>query len=154
MAVIEGKLTVHNQKFAIVVSRFNSLVTTQLLEGARDCFLRHGGQEKDLTVVWVPGAAEIPQVANKLAVSGKYKAIVTLGAVIRGATPHFDQVVGTVTRGVADVAMQSGLPVIFGVLTTDNLEQALERAGSKGGNKGWDASLAAIEMASLWDQLK
>ncbi len=154
MAVIEGKLTVHNQKFAIVASRFNSLVTTQLLEGARDCFYRHGGQEKDLTVVWVPGAAEIPQVAKKLADSGKYKAIVTLGAVIRGATPHFDQVVATVTRGVADVAMSSGLPVIFGVLTTDNLEQALERAGSKGGNKGWDASLAAIEMASLWDQLK
>lgn len=154
MAVIEGKLIVHNQKFAIVASRFNSLVTTQLLEGARDCFYRHGGQEKDLTVVWVPGAAEIPQVAKKLADSGKYKAIVTLGAVIRGATPHFDQVVATVTRGVADVAMTSGLPVIFGVLTTDNLEQALERAGSKGGNKGWDASLAAIEMASLWDQLK
>ena len=154
MAVIEGKLIVHNQKFAIVASRFNSLVTTQLLEGARDCFYRHGGQEKDLTVVWVPGAAEIPQVAKKLADSGKYKAIVTLGAVIRGATPHFDQVVATVTRGVADVAMSSGLPVIFGVLTTDNLEQALERAGSKGGNKGWDASLAAIEMASLWDQLK
>jgi 6,7-dimethyl-8-ribityllumazine synthase len=154
MTVIEGKLTVHNQKFAVVASRFNSLVTTQLLEGARDCFLRHGGQEKDLTVVWVPGAAEIPQVAKKLAESGKYKAIITVGAVIRGATPHFDQVVSTVTRGVADVAMQYGVPVIFGVLTTDNLEQALERAGTKGGNKGWDSALAAIEMANLWDQLK
>ena len=154
MAIIEGKLTLNNQKIAIVVSRFNSLVTTQLLEGAKDCFLRHGSQEKDLTIVWVPGAAEIPQVAKKLADVGKHKAIVTLGAVIRGATPHFDQVVATVTRGVAEVAMQSGLPVIFGVLTTDSLEQALERAGSKGGNKGWDASLAAIEMVNLWDQLK
>lgn len=154
MAIIEGKLTLNNQKIAIVVSRFNSLVTTQLLEGAKDCFVRHGGQEKDLTIVWVPGAAEIPQVAKKLADAGKHKAIVTLGAVIRGATPHFDQVVATVTRGVAEVAMQSGLPVIFGVLTTDSLEQALERAGSKGGNKGWDASLAAIEMVNLWDQLK
>ncbi len=154
MAVLEGKLTVQNQKFAIVISRFNSLVTTQLLEGARDGLLRHGAKEQDITVVWVPGAAEIPQVAKKLAEGGKYKAVITLGAVIRGATPHFDQVVATVTRGVADVAMSSGVPVIFGVLTTDNLEQALERAGSKGGNKGWDAALAAIEMANLWDQLK
>jgi 6,7-dimethyl-8-ribityllumazine synthase len=154
MAVIEGKLTVQNQKFAVVISRFNTLVTAQLLEGTKDCFLRHGGQEKDLTIVWVPGACEIPQVAKKLADSGKYKAIITLGAVIRGGTPHFDQVVATVTRGVAEVAMQSGVPVIFGVLTTDSLEQALERAGSKGGNKGWDSSLAAIEMANLWDQLK
>ena len=154
MAVIEGKLAIQNQKVAIVVSRFNSLVTVPLLEGAKDCLLRHGGAEKDLTIVWVPGACEIPQVAKKLADSGKFKAIITLGAVIRGATPHFDQVVATVTRGVAEVAMQSGIPVIFGVLTTDSLEQALERAGSKGGNKGWDSSLAAIEMASLWDQLK
>jgi len=154
MAVIEGKLIAQNQKFAIVVSRFNSLVTSPLLEGAKDGLLRHGAVEKDLTIVWVPGAAEIPQVAKKLADSGKYKAIITLGAVIRGATPHFDQVVTTVTKGVAEVAMTTGVPVIFGVLTTDNLEQALERAGSKGGNKGWDAALAAIEMASLWDQLK
>jgi 6,7-dimethyl-8-ribityllumazine synthase len=154
MAVIEGKLTVTNQKFAIVVSRFNTLVTAPLLAGAKDCFLRHGAKEENLAEVWVPGACEIPQVAKKLADSGKYKAIVTLGCVIRGATPHFDQVVATVTKGVAEVAMTSGLPVIFGVLTTDNLEQALERAGSKGGNKGWDAALAAIEMANLWEQLK
>lgn len=154
MAVIEGKLTAQNLKFAVVVSRFNTLVTEQLLAGARDCFLRHGGAEADLTVVWVPGACEIPQVAKKLADAGKYKAIVTLGAVIRGATPHFDQVVATATRGVAEVAMQSGIPVLYGVLTTDNLEQALERAGTKGGNKGWDVTLAAIEMANLWDQLK
>ena len=154
MAIIEGKLTVNNQKIAVVISRFNTLVTARLLEGAFDCFIRHGGREADFTAVWVPGACEIPQVAKKLADSGKFQAIITLGAVIRGATPHFDQVVATVTRGVAEVAMHSGLPVIFGVLTTDSLEQALERAGSKGGNKGWDASLAAIEMANLWDQLK
>ena len=154
MAVIEGKLTAQNLKIAVVVSRFNSLVTEQLLAGARDCFLRHGGKEADLTVVWVPGANEIPQVAKKLAETGKHKALICLGAVIRGATPHFDLVVSTVNKGVAEVAMQSGLPVIFGVVTTDNLEQALERAGSKGGNKGWDAALAALEMASLWDQLK
>jgi 6,7-dimethyl-8-ribityllumazine synthase len=154
MAVIEGRLAAQNLKFAVVVSRFNSLVTEQLLAGARDCILRHGGKEADLTIVWVPGACEIPQVAKKLADNGKHKAIITLGAVIRGATPHFDVVVNTVSKGVAEVAMTSGLPVIFGVLTTDNLEQALERAGTKGGNKGWDAALAAIEMASLWDQLK
>ena len=153
MPVIEGKLTA-NGKFALVVSRFNSLVTKPLLEGAMDCLLRHGAKEQDVTVVWVPGACEIPQVAKKLADTGKFRAIITLGAVIRGATPHFDQVAATVTRGVAEVAMQSGIPVIFGVLTTENLEQALERAGSKGGNKGWDAALAAIEMAGLWDQLK
>ena len=154
MAVIEGKLTVQGHKFAAVVSRFNSLVTAQLLEGARDCFVRHGGKEQDFTVVWVPGACEIPQVAKKLADAGKHRAVIALGAVIRGATPHFDQVAATLTRGVAEAAMQSGVPVIFGVLTTDTLEQALERAGTKGGNKGWDAALAAIEMANLWDQLK
>jgi|SRR5690606_18726857 len=155
MAVIEGKLTAQGLKIAVVVSRFNTLVTEQLLAGAKDCFVRHGGNESDVTVVWVPGACEIPQVAKKLAESKqKYRAIVTLGAVIRGATPHFDQVVATATRGVAEVAMQSGIPVLYGVLTTDNLEQALERAGTKGGNKGWDVTLAAIEMANLWDQLK
>jgi 6,7-dimethyl-8-ribityllumazine synthase len=154
MAVIEGKLTANGLKFAVVVSRFNTLVTEQLLAGAKDCFIRHGGDEADLTVVWVPGACEIPQVAKKLSEGKKYQAIVTLGAVIRGATPHFDQVVATATRGVADVAMHSGIPVLYGVLTTDNLEQALERAGTKGGNKGWDVTLAAIEMANLWKQLK
>ena len=154
MTVIEGKLTIQNQKMGIVVSRFNSLVTSELLVGARDAFIRHGGDEKNLTVVWVPGAYEIPQVAKKLAASGKYKAIITLGAVIRGATPHFDQVVSAVTSGVSQVAMETGVPVIFGVLTTDSLDQALERAGSKAGNKGWDATVAAIEMANLWDQLK
>jgi 6,7-dimethyl-8-ribityllumazine synthase len=154
MAVLEGKLTAQGLKVAVVVSRFNSLVTEQLVSGAKDCFIRHGGTEANLTLAWVPGACEIPQVAKKLADTGKYKAIIALGAVIRGATPHFDLVVNTVNKGVAEVAMQSGLPVIFGVITTDNIEQALERAGTKAGNKGWDAALAAIEMANLWDQIK
>lgn len=154
MTSLEGKLDAKNLKVALVASRFNSLVVEQLVKGAQDCLLRHGAKDADITLVWVPGACEIPQVAKRLADAGKHKAIVALGCVIRGATPHFDQVVATVTRGVAEVGMTAGVPTIFGVLTTDNLEQALERAGTKGGNKGWDAALAAIEMASLWDQLK
>jgi len=154
MPILEGKLNAQNLKVALVASRFNSLVVEQLVKGAQDCLVRHGAKEADITVVWVPGACEIPQVAKKLADAGKHKAIVALGCVIRGATPHFDQVVATVTRGVAEVGMTAGVPTIFGVLTTDNLEQALERAGTKGGNKGWDSALAAIEMASLWDQIK
>jgi 6,7-dimethyl-8-ribityllumazine synthase len=154
MQVIEGGLNAQNLKVALVASRFNSLVVDQLVGGAKDCLLRHGAKEADIALAWVPGACEIPQAAKKLAETGKYRAIVALGCVIRGATPHFDQVAATVARGVAEVGMTAGVPVIFGVLTTDNLEQALERAGTKGGNKGWDAALAAIEMASLWDQLK
>lgn len=154
MTILEGKLDAKNLKVALVASRFNSLVVEQLVKGAQDCLLRHGAKDADITLVWVPGACEIPQIAKRLADTGKHKAIVALGCVIRGATPHFDQVVATVTRGVAEVGMSAGVPTIFGVLTTDNLEQALERAGTKGGNKGWDAALAAIEMASLWDQLK
>ena len=154
MPILEGKLDAKGLKVALVASRFNSLVVDQLVKGAQDCLLRHGAKEADITLVWVPGACEIPQVAKRLADHGKHKAILALGCVIRGATPHFDQVVATATRGVAEAGMASGVPVIFGVLTTDNLEQALERAGTKGGNKGWDAALAAIEMASLWDQLK
>jgi 6,7-dimethyl-8-ribityllumazine synthase len=154
MPILEGKLDAKNLKVALVASRFNSLVVEQLVKGAQDCLVRHGAKEADITVVWVPGACEIPQIAKRLADAGKHKAIVALGCVIRGATPHFDQVVATVTRGVAEVGMTAGVPTIFGVLTTDNLEQALERAGTKGGNKGWDAGLAAIEMANLWDQIK
>lgn len=154
MAVIEGKLVVQNQKFALVVGRFNSLVTTQLLEGAKDCLLRHGAKEQDLTVVFVPGAVEIPLTAKKLAETGKYKAVLALGAVIRGSTSHYDHVCAIAAKGVAEAGMSTGVPVIFGVLTTETLEQALERAGTKGGNKGWDAALAAIEMANLWDQIK
>ena len=153
MKVIEGKTEAAGGKFAIVVSRFNSLVTSQLLAGAKEGFLTHGAKEEDLTVVWVPGACEIPQAAKKLADSGQYKAIVALGCVIRGGTAHFEHVSNTAARGVADVAMRTGLPVLFGVLTVDTLEQALERSG-KGGNKGLEAALAALEMANLWEQLK
>lgn len=154
MAVIEGKLAVGpNQKFALVVSRFNSLVTSRLLEGARDCLLRHGAKEADITVAWVPGAVEIPQAARKLAEGGRFKAVIALGAVIRGSTSHYDHVCSMAAKGIAEAAMSTGVPVIFGVLTTETLEQALERAGSKGGNKGWDAAMAAIEMADLFSQL-
>ena len=154
MPVIEGQLEARGGRYALVVSRFNSEITGRLLAGARDGFIRHGAREADLTVVWVPGACEIPQAAKKLADQGKFRAIVTLGAVIRGETGHYEQVAYAVTRGVADVAMQTGLPVIFGVLTTENLEQAMARAGAQEDNKGWEAALAAIEMANLWDQLR
>lgn len=154
MAVLEGKLTVQNRKFALVVSRFNSLVTAQLLAGAQDCLLRHGAKESDLTVVWVPGAVEIPQAAKKLAETGKFQAVVALGCVIRGSTSHYDHVCSMAAKGIAEAGMATGVPVIFGVLTTETLEQALERAGTKGGNKGWDAALAAIEMANLWELIK
>jgi 6,7-dimethyl-8-ribityllumazine synthase len=153
MNILEGHLQAQGKSFGIVVSRFNSLVTKALLEGARDCLLRHGAQEKDITVVWVPGAGEIPQVLRRLADMKTFHALITLGCVIRGGTPHFEQVVSLVTQGVGEVAMQGNAPVAFGVLTTENLEQALERAGAKAGNKGWDAALAAIEMANLWDKL-
>ncbi len=151
---VDGNLWVKDKKIGIVVSRFNSLVTTPLLNGALDGILRHGGKKEDVTAVWVPGAFEIPQTVKVLVDSGKYQAIIGLGAVIRGATSHFDQVVLGVTRGMADIALQATIPVIFGVLTTDNLEQALERAGSKAGNKGFDAAMAAIEMGSVLEQLK
>lgn len=154
MAVLEGKLTVQNRKFALVVSRFNSLVTAQLLAGAQDCLLRHGAKESDLTVVWVPGAVEIPQAAKKLAETGNFQAVVALGCVIRGSTSHYDHVCSMAAKGIAEAGMATGVPVIFGVLTTETLEQALERAGTKGGNKGWDAALAAIEMANLWELIK
>jgi 6,7-dimethyl-8-ribityllumazine synthase len=153
MQVLKGQFTAKGHKFAIVVARFNELVTEKLLEGARDCLLRHGANEKDLLVAYVPGACEIPQVAKKLAASKKFDAVITLGCVIRGATAHFDHVAATATRGIAEVAMETGLPVIFGVLTTENIEQALERAGTKAGNKGWDCAMAALEMADLWNQL-
>ena len=150
---IIGNLNGADKKFAVVVSRFNDFITGKLLEGAFDCLLRHGGKEDDITVVRVPGAFEIPPAAAKLAKSGKYHAVICLGAVIRGATPHFDYVASEAAKGVAQAAMSSGVPVIFGVLTTDSIEQAVERAGTKGGNKGWDAALSAIEMADLWEKL-
>lgn len=151
--IIEGKLNAKGKKFALVVSRFNELISSQLLSGAKDCLLRHECKEEDITIVWVPGSFEIPLTAKKLAHSKKYNSIICLGAVIRGGTPHFDYVAAEVSKGVAQVGMDSGLPVIFGVLTTDNIEQALERAGTKAGNKGWDAALSAIEVVNLFGKL-
>lgn len=151
--VIEGHLVGTGLKMAIVVSRFNEFITGKLLSGAEDALKRHGVSEEDVTVVWVPGAFEIPLAAKKLSQSGKFDAVITLGTVIRGATPHFDYVSGEVAKGVASTALQSGVPVIFGVLTTDTIEQAIERAGTKAGNKGWEAAVGAIEMGNLYRQL-
>jgi len=151
---INGNLKGEDKRFALVVGRFNSMISERLLEGALDCFERHGGQRENLTVVRVPGSFEIPLTALKLAKSGKYDGIICLGAVIRGSTPHFEYVAAEAAKGVAQASFSSGLPVIFGVLTTDSIEQAIERAGTKAGNKGWDAMLSAMEMADLFGQLK
>lgn len=153
MNTIEGKLLAQGQKIAIVAGRFNEIITNKLLGGAIDAFKRHGGDENDITLAWVPGAFEIPLVAKKMAESGKYDAVVCLGAVIRGATAHFDMVAGEATKGIAQAGLQTGVPIIFGVLTTDNIEQAVERAGSKAGNKGFEAVTTAIEMVDLIKQL-
>ena len=150
---IQGDLTAKGLKFAIVASRFNDFITAKLLDGAMDGLMRHGALESDIEIVKVPGSFEIPLVARMLAQSKKYNAIICLGAVIRGATPHFEYVSAEVSKGVASVSMETGLPVIFGVLTTDTIEQAIERAGTKSGNKGWDAALSAIEMANLIRQI-
>lgn len=156
MKKISGQLKADGLKIAIVGSRFNELITNKLIGGAEDCFLRHGGAEKDLELILVPGAFEIPLTAMKLAEvhRDKYDAIVCLGAVIRGNTPHFDYVAAEVSKGIAHVGLKTGKPVIFGVLTTDSVEQAIERAGTKSGNKGWDAMLSAIEMAKLFKEIK
>ncbi len=151
--IIQGNLEGKGRKFAIVVSRFNAFVTKELLGGARDCFERHGVAEDDVTVVHVPGSFELAPIAAKLASQGSYDAIVALGAVIRGATVHFDLVAGETAKGIARVALDSAVPVIFGVLTTDTIEQAIERAGTKAGNKGFEAAMSALEMASLHDAL-
>ena len=153
MNIIEGKLIAEGQKIAIVAGRFNEIITNKLLGGAVDAFKRHGGDEKDIDLAWVPGAFEIPLVAKKLAESKKYDAVVCLGAVIRGATPHFDMVANETTKGIASAGLQTGVPIIFGVLTTDNIEQAVERAGSKAGNKGFEAVTTAIEMVNLMKQI-
>ena len=150
---INGNLQGKDRKFALVVSRFNDFITARLLDGAVDCFDRHGGATENLTVVRVPGAYEIPLIASKLAKSRKYDGIICLGAIIRGSTPHFDYVAAEAAKGVAQAAMASEVPVIFGILTTDNIEQAVERAGTKAGNKGWDAMMSAMEMADLFDRL-
>ena len=149
----EGHLVGTGLKIGIVVARFNEFITGKLLSGAEDALRRHGVNESDIATAWVPGAYEIPLVAKKMATSGKYDAIITLGTVIRGATPHFDFVCNEVAKGVSAINMQEGIPVIFGVLTTDTIEQAIERAGTKAGNKGWDAGSVAIEMANLMKQI-
>ncbi|QPC46585.1 6,7-dimethyl-8-ribityllumazine synthase [Mangrovibacillus cuniculi] len=151
--IVEGHLVGTGLNVAIVVGRFNEFITGKLLGGAEDAFKRHGVEEENVTVVWVPGAFEIPLVAKKLADSGKYDAVVTLGAVIRGATTHYDYVCNEVAKGVASAGMNSGVPVIFGVVTTDTIEQAIERAGTKAGNKGWEAAVSAIEMGNVLKQL-
>lgn len=148
--IIEGQLNAQGLKIGILVSRFNSFIGDRLVDGAIDALLRHGAAKDNLTVVRVPGAFEIPPVAKQMAATGRYDALVCLGAVIRGATPHFDYVSAEVSKGIATVSMEAGIPVTFGVLTTDTLEQAIERAGSKAGNKGFDAAVAAIEMANLY----
>jgi len=151
--IIEGALQAKGIKVGLIVSRFNSFICDRLLEGALDTLQRHGAEDKDLAIVKVPGAFEIPLVAKKMAASGKYDAVVCLGAVIRGATPHFDYVSSEVSKGIAAVGLESGTPVIFGVLTTDTIEQAVERAGTKAGNKGAEAAACAIEMVNLCQAL-
>jgi len=151
--IIEGKLTAKGKKFGVVVSRFNELISAQLLSGAQDCLKRHEGKTEDITVAWVPGSFEIPLAAKKMAASKKHDAVICLGAVIRGGTPHFDYISAEVSKGVAQVGLDAGLPVIFGIITADTIEQALERAGTKAGNKGWDAALSAIEMVNLFGKI-
>lgn len=151
--IIEGHLVGTDLKIGIVVARFNEFITSKLLGGAEDVLRRHGVREEDVTVLWVPGAFEIPLAAKRLAESGTYDAVITLGTVIRGATPHFDYVCSEVAKGVSSVSLQSGIPTIFGVLTTESIEQAIERAGTKAGNKGAEAAVTAIEMANIYRQM-
>ena len=154
MQTLEGKLTAKNMKVAIVVARFNEFITSKLLSGALDCLTRHEAEDKNITVAWVPGAFEIPLAAQTLAATKKYDAVICLGAVIRGATPHFDYVCAEASKGVAQVALQQQVPVAFGILTTDTIQQAVERAGTKSGNKGTDAAMSAMEMVNLLRQVK
>jgi 6,7-dimethyl-8-ribityllumazine synthase len=149
----EGKLLAEGLRFGIVVSRFNEFITKKLLDGAMDGLGRHGAKLDDISVAWVPGTFEVPVIAHKMASSGKYDAVICLGAVIRGATPHFDYIAAEVTKGIAQVGMQTGVPTLFGVITADTIEQAIERAGTKIGNKGFDAAEAAIEMANLMREM-
>jgi len=153
MKRLEGKLDAKGVKFGLVVSRFNNFLTDKLVEGALDCLIRHGASETAQTVAHVPGALEIPAAASRLAKSGKFDAIVCLGAVVRGDTPHFDYVAAESAKGIARLGLEHKIPVIYGVITADTLEQAIERAGTKAGNKGWDAALAAIEMVNLYQAI-
>ncbi|MBN1786229.1 MAG: 6,7-dimethyl-8-ribityllumazine synthase [Candidatus Methanofastidiosa archaeon] len=153
MNLIEGNLSAKGMKVAIIISRFNELFTKKLEEGAIDCLVRHEASLDDIDIVWVPGAFEIPPVAKMLAQKKKHDAVICLGAVIRGDTPHFDYVAAEVSKGIANASMDSMVPIIYGVITTDTLEQAIERAGTKGGNKGFNAALSAIEMANLYKKI-
>jgi 6,7-dimethyl-8-ribityllumazine synthase len=152
--VIEGKLLAKGQTFGLVASRFNDFMTKELVSGCTDTLIRHGAEDKDITVVWVPGAFELPLIAQKMAKAKSFDALICLGTIIRGATPHFDYIASEVTKGIAKVSLDSGVPVIFGIITADSIEQAVERAGSKDGNKGRDAALSAIEMINLASQIK
>jgi len=151
--IIEGKLASKGKKYGIVVSRFNEFISSKLLGGALDALTRHGVRDDEITVAWTPGSYEIPVVAKKMALSGDFDAVITLGAVIRGSTPHFEYIASEAAKGVAAVGLEAGIPVVFGILTTDTIEQAVERAGTKAGNKGFDAATAAIEMVDLMRQL-
>lgn len=152
--IMEGNLIAKGRKFGIVASRFNDFMTKELISGCTDTLIRHGADEKDLLVTWVPGAFEVPLAALKLAESKAYDAVICLGTVIRGSTPHFDYIASEVAKGISKVSLDTGVPVIFGVITADTIEQAVERSGSKDGNKGRDAALSAIEMANLLAQIK
>lgn len=154
MKIIEGNLLAKDLKFGIIISRFNDLVSKRLLDGCMDYLVRHGGKEDDIDIVWVPGSYEIPMVAKKLALSGKYQAIICLGVIIRGDTPHFEYIASEVSKGIALVNLETGIPAIFGIITSDTIEQAIERAGAKSGNKGRVAAESAIEMANLLKEIK
>jgi len=153
MKIIEGELQAKGLKFGIVISRFNDFITGKLLDGAMDALSRHGAREDDIDIVKVPGSFEIPMVAKKMALKGAYNAIICLGTIIRGATPHFEYIAAEVSKGIASASMETGVPVAFGIITSDTIEQAVERAGTKSGNKGWDAAITAIEMAQLLKKL-
>lgn len=154
MHKIEGKLVANGMKFGIVASRFNELIVSKLIAGAEDALLRHGADGNNITLVWVPGAFEIPTAAKQMALSEKYDAVICLGAVIRGATSHYDYVCNEVSKGIAHISLETGVPVMFGIVTTENIEQAVERAGTKAGNKGFDAAISAIEMVDLMKKLQ
>ena len=151
--IYEGQLAAQGQRFGIVVSRFNDLVTAKLLEGALDCLRRHGAADEDIEVVRVPGSFELPLAAKKLVATGRFDVVICLGAIVRSDTPHFDFVAGEAAKGIAQVGLESGIPVTFGVITADTVDQAIQRAGVRAGNRGWDAALNAVEMASLMDRI-
>ncbi|MEW6571268.1 MAG: 6,7-dimethyl-8-ribityllumazine synthase [Nitrospirota bacterium] len=153
MKIIEGELQAKGLKFCIVLSRFNEFITTRLLDGARDALLRHGAREEDIDIIRVPGSFEIPVIARRMAIKGTYNSIICLGTIIRGATPHFEYIAAEVSKGIAAASMETGVPIAFGIITSDTIEQAVERAGTKSGNKGWDAALTAIEMSQLLKKL-